>query len=142
MIDEVASVKADARARGRDIDVCSQVFVTCRPTRAEAEDYVRHCIDDNADWDALDARLDGLRKLSKARPPEEELRKARALAPRSMIGIAVTGDPDDVAQGLANLATAGLRGLGMTFINFADELPYFSAEVLPRLQRMGLRVSP
>jgi alkanesulfonate monooxygenase SsuD/methylene tetrahydromethanopterin reductase-like flavin-dependent oxidoreductase (luciferase family) len=56
-----------------------------------------------------------------------------------MIGISATGDPDDVAQRLADLASAGIHGIAMTFVNFADELPYFCAEVLPRLQRLGLR---
>jgi len=140
MIDEIATVNAAAHALGREIDVFTQVFVTCRPTRAEAEEYVRHCIDENADWDALDARLDGMRS-NKVQPSKEEFERARAEAPRAMIGIAVTGDPDDVAQGLANLANIGIRGVGMTFINFVNELPYFNAEVLPRLQRMGLRTT-
>jgi hypothetical protein len=31
------------------------------------------------------------------------------------------------------------RGAGISFVNYLEELPYFCAEVLPRLVRMGLR---
>jgi dimethylsulfone monooxygenase len=37
------------------------------------------------------------------------------------------------------LSRGGLTGIGVSFVNYADELPYFCAEVLPRLERLGLR---
>jgi hypothetical protein len=45
-----------------------------------------------------------------------------------------------VAQIFINLSTAGLRGIGVSFVNYLDELPYFLDEVLPRLERAGVRV--
>jgi alkanesulfonate monooxygenase SsuD/methylene tetrahydromethanopterin reductase-like flavin-dependent oxidoreductase (luciferase family) len=56
-----------------------------------------------------------------------------------MGGIAVVGDPDRVARQFAELSKAGLRGIAISFVNYADELPYFLEEVIPRLERMGLR---
>jgi hypothetical protein len=32
-----------------------------------------------------------------------------------------------------------VRGIALSFVNYLDELPYFCAEVLPRLARLGLR---
>jgi hypothetical protein len=37
------------------------------------------------------------------------------------------------------LAELGLKGIAVSFVNYLDELPYFCAEVLPRLARAGLR---
>ena len=34
---------------------------------------------------------------------------------------------------------AGVRGIGLSFVNFLDEVPYFCDEVLPRLERVGVR---
>jgi alkanesulfonate monooxygenase SsuD/methylene tetrahydromethanopterin reductase-like flavin-dependent oxidoreductase (luciferase family) len=51
----------------------------------------------------------------------------------------MVGDPDDVANALADLSKAGLTGIAISLVNYLDELPYFCAEVLPRLERMGLR---
>ena len=44
-----------------------------------------------------------------------------------------------VAQQLADLSKAGLTGVGVSLVNYAQELPFFCAEVLPRLVRMGVR---
>ena len=139
MIDEVASVNAAAREVGREVDVCTSVFVTCRPTRAEAEAYVHYAIDENADWDALEKLHAGRKHMA---GPGVDVDKMRAEMPRFVLGKALIGDPDDVAHGLAQYTAAGLRGLGLTFVNFGAELPYFCDEVLPRLERLGVRVSP
>jgi FMNH2-dependent dimethyl sulfone monooxygenase len=32
-----------------------------------------------------------------------------------------------------------VRGIALSFVNYLDELPYFCAEVLPRLVRLGAR---
>ena len=32
-----------------------------------------------------------------------------------------------------------MHGIGLSFVNFLDEVPYFCDEVLPRLQRAGIR---
>ena len=51
----------------------------------------------------------------------------------------MVGSPDDVAGHLARLSAAGFDGIGFSFVNFANEFPYFRTEVLPRLERLGLR---
>jgi hypothetical protein len=55
-----------------------------------------------------------------------------------MGGLPIVGDPDLVAQELANLSKAGLKEIGVSFVNYGRELPYFAAEVLPRVERLGL----
>jgi dimethylsulfone monooxygenase len=32
-----------------------------------------------------------------------------------------------------------MHGIGLSFVNFLDEVPYFCDEVLPRLERKGVR---
>jgi alkanesulfonate monooxygenase SsuD/methylene tetrahydromethanopterin reductase-like flavin-dependent oxidoreductase (luciferase family) len=56
-----------------------------------------------------------------------------------MGGLPLIGDPDAVARDIARLAELGLKGIAVSFVNYLDELPYFCAEVLPRLARAGLR---
>ena len=46
---------------------------------------------------------------------------------------------DHVAAQLADLSKAGLTGIAISLVNYLNELPYFCDEVLPRLERMGLR---
>src|SRR6266704_2853896 len=54
-------------------------------------------------------------------------------------GLLAVGDPDTVAGELKKLADAGFDGFCFSFVAYNDELPYFLQEVLPRLERMGLR---
>lgn len=56
-------------------------------------------------------------------------------------GYPFVGTPDRVADELAAISEAGMRGIAVSFINFLDEVPYFAAEVLPRLVRLGVRTS-
>jgi len=52
------------------------------------------------------------------------------------------GDPDTVAGELKKLAEAGFDGFCFSVVAYNDELPYFVQEVLPRLERLGLRQPP
>ena len=135
---DIRDAKALAAGNGRDIDVYSVGVVTCRATTAEAEEYHRHCIIDSADWDAVDNIL-AMRKIDPANHTEEEYDGMRRHVAHGLGGIPIIGDPDHVAAELAKFASAGLRGIGISFVNYARELPYFRDEVLPRLEHMGLR---
>jgi alkanesulfonate monooxygenase SsuD/methylene tetrahydromethanopterin reductase-like flavin-dependent oxidoreductase (luciferase family) len=54
-------------------------------------------------------------------------------------GLPLVGDPNFIATQLADLSAAGFDGIAVSLVNYVDELPYFAAEVLPRLSRLGLR---
>jgi len=140
----IAETKRLARAQGRAIQVWAPVGIICRPTQKEADDYIQHVVD-HADWGAIgylaamhekDGRpgTDPQRSIHTERNPAER----RALARGSYC---VIGDPDGVARELARLSSAGLDGLAINFVDYLNELPYFAAEVLPRLERLGLRVT-
>jgi alkanesulfonate monooxygenase SsuD/methylene tetrahydromethanopterin reductase-like flavin-dependent oxidoreductase (luciferase family) len=135
----VTKVKAEARALGRDIEVYSVGQVVCRPTQAEADAYYRHAMIDNADWDAVDGMLLQRKVTRDSVSPEEYAAKRHYTAAVAIGGYPFVGTPDKVADEFANLNHAGLRGIAVSFVNYLDELPYFCAEVLPRLKRMGLR---
>jgi FMNH2-dependent dimethyl sulfone monooxygenase len=137
----VKSVRAAARQQGRDIDVYTVGVVTCRPTAREAEDYWRHCIIDHADWRAVDNIL-AMRNITPGNHSPDEFRRLRDHQANGMGGLPMVGDPDTVTGQLAQLAAAGVTGIAVSFVNYLDELPYFCAEVLPRLARRGLREPP
>ena len=135
---KVRAIKAEAARHGREIDVYTVGVVTCRPTIADAEAYYRHCVVENADWSAVDLIL-AKKNITVENHAPEEFQRARNGYAQGMGGFPVVGDPDEVANILAELSATGLRGIGISFVNYADELPYFCDEVLPRLKRMGVR---
>ncbi len=73
-------------------------------------------------------------------PPEEYEAKRRFFAANSIGGYPFVGTPDHIAEELAIISQAGVRGIGLSFVNYLDEVPYFCDEVLPRLVRQDIRV--
>jgi alkanesulfonate monooxygenase SsuD/methylene tetrahydromethanopterin reductase-like flavin-dependent oxidoreductase (luciferase family) len=134
----VRSFQAEARSRARDLDVYSDGLVICRPSQREADEYYRYALIENADWGAIDQFLakKGIRRDNTQPDVFEGLRRDRIA---HMTGRNLVGDPESIAAELAGLSRAGLRGMALNFVNYLDELPYFCDEVLPRLERAGLR---
>ena len=108
------------------------------PRRGE---YHRHCIVEHADWEAVDNIL-AMKNITPQTHPPDEFRRLREHQANGMGGLPLVGDPDTVARDLAQLTAFGLTGIAVSFVNYLDELPYFYAEVLPRLARAGLREKP
>ncbi len=104
----------------------------------EAQDYYHHCIVEHADWNAVDSIL-AMKDITPATRGQETYMRLRNEYANGMGGLPIVGDPDYVADHLAILSEAGLSGIAVSFVNYADELPYFCGEVLPRLERKGLR---
>jgi alkanesulfonate monooxygenase SsuD/methylene tetrahydromethanopterin reductase-like flavin-dependent oxidoreductase (luciferase family) len=131
-----AQAKAEARAQGRSIGVYTAGVVVCRPTAQEARDYHQYTID-NADWDLVD------RVIALMAPQRiggvEDINVLRMSYVNGHSGFKLLGDPDQVAAGLAAISAAGFDGVAINFVNFIDEFPLFRDEVLPRLERLGVR---
>jgi FMNH2-dependent dimethyl sulfone monooxygenase len=121
----VRRAKDAARAQGREIGCYTVGVVTCRSTKKEAEEYFHHCI--------------ALKNITPQTVPMAEFLAQRSGYAQGMGGLPLVGDPDHVAAQLADLSKAGLTGIAISLVNYIDELPYFCDEVMPRLERMGLR---
>jgi dimethylsulfone monooxygenase len=136
----VAGVQRLAKEAGRDIACYTVGVITCRPTTKEAEDYYHYSVVEHADWSAVDGIL-ALKNISPQTVPMQEYLVKRNQYAQGMGGLPIVGDPDFVAKQLADLSQAGLTGIGVSLVNYTQELPYFCEEVLPRLARLGVRES-
>jgi dimethylsulfone monooxygenase len=143
-IDAAAANVADAHARaaalGKRLGVLTTASVVCRPTQREADEYYHYYADEQADWEAVDRMVAiGTRGASTTMRPEH-YRQMRVRFAAGYGGWPIVGDPDAVAAELVALARAGFSGVAMGFVSYLAELPYFCAEVMPRLERAGVRV--
>jgi alkanesulfonate monooxygenase SsuD/methylene tetrahydromethanopterin reductase-like flavin-dependent oxidoreductase (luciferase family) len=138
---KVRAAQMAAREQGREIGCYTVGVVTCRPTGKEAEEYFHHCIEECADWSAVDIIL-GKKNISPQTVSMEEFLKQRSGYAQGMGGLPIVGDPDHVASQIADLSKAGLTGIAISLVNYINELPYFCDEVIGRLERMGLREKP
>jgi alkanesulfonate monooxygenase SsuD/methylene tetrahydromethanopterin reductase-like flavin-dependent oxidoreductase (luciferase family) len=136
---DVAMLKDAARGHGREIDVFTNVYVVCRKTRKEAEEYHRWYAVEMADEKAIETIMVG-RGIDRPGISEQARQAFRVRTGGGNGAWGIVGNPDDVARQMQEMSGYGISALAMSFANYLDHLPYFNAEVLPRLQRLGLRV--
>ena len=135
---DVQSIKRIAASFGRSIDVFTTSYVVLRPTRKEAQEYHEYYTTKMGDYAAVDHLMELQGLHAQSFPPEAfKLFRQRFLGGHGVYPL--IGDPDDVAAELAKISGAGFIGTTITFVNYVDEFPYFRDEVLPRLERLGLR---
>ena len=114
--------------------------VVCRPTEKEAKDYLQHFGQTNADW----AAVDNLVRLQFAHAhsfPHDLLALIRDRMAAGHGGFPLVGTPEQVADGLLSLHAAGFNGTTLSFVDYAEEFPYFRDHVLPILEARGIRRS-
>jgi len=145
--DEPEGAKSDAdayrdlarRDYGRNIQVWSVAYVVQRETQAEAEAYHRHILE-NADVGATDAMLAMLGQQSKMMSPEAfQAFRTRYIAGAG--GFPLVGSADRIVDTITRLADAGIDGLLLCWVDYADGLARWSRDVAPRLEQAGLRRS-
>jgi alkanesulfonate monooxygenase SsuD/methylene tetrahydromethanopterin reductase-like flavin-dependent oxidoreductase (luciferase family) len=142
-IERIAETKRLACAAGREIRVWTPIGVVCRPTQREAEEFTRYIID-HADTGAIGNLIEMQRRDAQGRDDREAAHRRSGAGPIERRVLArgnfcAIGEPDWVARQLVRLHTVGFDGLVLNFVNYLDEFPYFAQEVLPRLERLGVR---
>jgi dimethylsulfone monooxygenase len=145
----VRSVQEYAGRYGRSIDVYTSSHIVCRRTRREAEEFYRYFAEEKADHAAL-AHMRQQKAATAGKDTAQTERMDLVANPNTRLGgptypgtfpgvYSFVGTPDDIAGEMVQLSEAGLKGAAIAFLNYLDEMPFFLDEVLPRLQRAGLR---
>lgn len=136
--EEIAALKQQAKDIGRDVGVLTFSHVVCRPTEKEAKDYLQHFGKDNADWEAVD-NLVRLQFAHAQSFPHDLLALIRDRMAAGHGGFPLVGTPEQVAEGMIALHKAGFGGTTLSFVDYAEEFPYFRDRVLPILEGEGIR---
>ena len=136
--EEIAEIKAQAVAGGRDVDVLTFSHIVCRPTEQEAKDYLQYFAQDNADWVAVD-NLIRLQFAHAQSFPHDLLALIRDRFAMGHGGVPMIGTPEQVADKLCELHAIGLGGTTLSFVDYTKEFPYFRDNVLPILEARGIR---
>lgn len=136
--DEVAALKQQARDGGRGVEVLTFSHVVCRATTREAEEYLHWYARENADEEAVDNLIRLMFEHAESFP-HDLLKLIRDRMAAGHGGYPLTGDPDTVADGIRRLHETGFAGTTLSFVDYVREFPYFRDEVMPRLERLGLR---
>ena len=136
--EEVAALKQQGTDAGRNVGVLTFSHVVCRPTEKEAKDYLQHFGQTHADWEAVD-NLVRLQFAHAQSFPHDLLALIRDRMAAGHGGFPLVGTPEQVAEGILALHAAGFGGTTLSFVDYAEEFPYFRDHVLPILEARGIR---
>jgi alkanesulfonate monooxygenase SsuD/methylene tetrahydromethanopterin reductase-like flavin-dependent oxidoreductase (luciferase family) len=131
---EVSELRADA---GRPVGVFSSGHIICRQTEREADEFYHYLVHEKGDWAAAE-NATVIRAQSHSMPNGV----MRQLKERVISGSGtylIKGSPDQVANQIKELSDAGVDGAAFAMPNYLTDLPLIRDEVLPRLERLGIR---
>ena len=134
---DVAAVRASAPWRAPGVYASGHII--SRRTQKETREYYNYIVHEMGDWEAAEyivsIRISG---GGRSTPPEV----VRQMTERHVSGIGtmpIVGNYDEVAAMFKRLSDAGLDGMAVGLVNYIDEFPMLRDEILPRMERLGLR---
>ena len=136
---QVAELRNAAAEFGRDVGVFTACHIVCRETDQEAQDYYRYYAEEMADHVAVDIQMKGKQAHYAGVDPDAFKVERRRYAGGSGTS-PVIGSPETIARELAAIRELGFDGTTLSFVNYVEELPFFTEQVLPLLEQQGLRI--
>jgi alkanesulfonate monooxygenase SsuD/methylene tetrahydromethanopterin reductase-like flavin-dependent oxidoreductase (luciferase family) len=125
---------------GRNIQMWVNCFVVQRPTVAEAQKYLDRVVDEYGDDGYLDTFIRIQNPAINDLPPAQR-EAVRKNLKRAAGGEQLLGNAQDIAAAIGRLSQKGIDGILLNWINPLEEIGPFNAEVLPLLERAGLRAA-
>jgi dimethylsulfone monooxygenase len=142
VIAEEANVAHDVaaiRAGRSDFGIFASGHLLCRATAKETREYYHYLVHEKGDWEAAEVAIRRRIEGDGRSLPQDRL---KGMMERFISGggtFPVIGSYDEVAATLKRLSDAGLDGMALASVNYLREMPVIRDEILPRLERLGLR---
>lgn len=144
-LSEMETVAGELRAAralsedGEQVPIYASSHLVCRPTRKEADEYYHHLIYELGDWRGVDAGVE--RWMENRTVPYAAIERLKERLVGGVGTFVVRGSYDDVAQQYKQLHDAGLDGVAIGLFDYISDVERLRDEVVPRLERLGLRKS-
>jgi alkanesulfonate monooxygenase SsuD/methylene tetrahydromethanopterin reductase-like flavin-dependent oxidoreductase (luciferase family) len=136
---QVEDYRRDARTKfGKEIQIWMSAYVVLKDTIKEAQDYAYDYIVAQGDDEPVQNIIKNNAIDTKSMPPEAAAKLAYALK-AGFAGYPLVGDADHITALFADLSQSGVDGFLLTWLDYEGGLDRFGREVLPRLEKAGLR---
>jgi FMNH2-dependent dimethyl sulfone monooxygenase len=131
--DHTRHIRELAAGHGREIRTVINPHVICRDTEREVEEVCRAIVEAEDS-----AAVDGL--MGTMTSGDQTSWRGHKRNQRIIGGnLHVFGTPEQVVEQFVKLKAAGCDGMQINFFDFAPDLEYFGARVMPLLKQAGLR---
>jgi alkanesulfonate monooxygenase SsuD/methylene tetrahydromethanopterin reductase-like flavin-dependent oxidoreductase (luciferase family) len=123
---------------GKEIKIGMSTYVVQRDSVAEAEAYVQDYVVTQGDDPPVNEFIEV--NVANAQTMPDHIMRAMGFAIKAGYGgYGMTGNPDDIARKFQVLSEIGIDLFLLTWLDYANGLAAFAKDVLPRLEKMGLR---
>jgi dimethylsulfone monooxygenase len=138
---QIADHRRDAREKfGKEIQIWMSAYVVLKDTIEEAQAYAYDYIVTQGDDAPVQNIINNNAIDTRSMPPEAAAKLSYALK-AGFAGYPLVGDADHIASLFANLSEAGVDGFLLTWLDYEGGLDRFGRDVLPRLEKAGLRAA-
>jgi dimethylsulfone monooxygenase len=137
--EHIADITARGAAAGRRLGVFATAHLVVRPSQSEAEAYYERYAVTEADHGAVEYHASQKRKFAGSHD-EDTFRLHMKRFAGGAGTYPLVGTPDVIVEEMLAMHRAGFAGTTLSFVNFLEELPFFIAQVLPRMTEAGLRL--
>jgi alkanesulfonate monooxygenase SsuD/methylene tetrahydromethanopterin reductase-like flavin-dependent oxidoreductase (luciferase family) len=132
----IAALRAQAEAE--NVGIYASGHLITKPTAKEARDYYHYIVYDTGDWEAAEHAA-----AIRTRGRDTPLAALKTLKERLISGVGtypMVGSYDEVADEFRRMSECGLDGMAIGLVNYITDFPTLRDEILPRLERLGLRL--
>jgi alkanesulfonate monooxygenase SsuD/methylene tetrahydromethanopterin reductase-like flavin-dependent oxidoreductase (luciferase family) len=137
LAEEIKVIRATPGAKSADAGIFGSGHMICRRTRKEAEEYYHYIVYEMGDWEAAEHTA-----IIRTKGRNTPLAALKSLKERLISGLGtfpIIGSYDDAAETFKWMSDAGLTGMAIGLVNYIKDFPALRDEVLPRMERLGLR---
>jgi dimethylsulfone monooxygenase len=136
---QIETYRRQAREeRGGDIQLWCNCFVVQQDSREAADKYLDRVVEQYGDEAYLDTFIRILNPAVNALPAAQRDAMRKNLK-RAVGGQPLLGNAEDIAAAITALSQKGIDGILLNWVDPLDGINRFNAEVLPMLERSGLR---
>ena len=135
---QVESLKTMAREAGRSVEVWIHVYVVCRDTQKEADDYLDYYVRQKGDLVAVDNLLRIFGMQSATLDPQK-LADFRFHFMAGHGGYPLVGTPERIVDELETLCRMGVDGCLISWVRYKDECRQWIDRVMPLMVQAGQR---
>lgn len=135
---QIARLKQMASRAGRHSQCWIHVYVVCRPTEQEAQDYLNHYVMEKGDDVAVSNMLDIFGMQSETLEPAV-LDAFRFHFKAGHGGYPLVGTPEQIVDKIAALSRMGVDGMLISWVDYLAECQQWIDDVMPLMEQAGLR---
>jgi FMNH2-dependent dimethyl sulfone monooxygenase len=135
---QIDSLKTMARNAGRNIQSWIHVYVVCRDTEKEAQDYLDYYVREKGDYEAVNNLLE-IFEMNSETLPAEVLEQFRFHFIAGHGGYPLVGTPEQIVDEMNKLIQIGVDGILISWVDYKTEAKQWIDEVLPLMEQAGQR---